>query len=156
MAKPRRDPQRIPTNARLDLPIVRTLEDQAEEVDLKLLTYIEVVLAAAHGYSGTYLPEVDLSRMPLTATQLKRRTARLTASDCIDVSRDNQLKSMKIEEPLLDLIRTTAADMGVAYSAYIRAILREAAGLKLPGRGVQSSLDDITLPRGGGQLRRAS
>ena len=156
MAKPRRDPQRIPTNARLDLPIVRTLEDQAEEVDLKLLTYIEVVLAAAHGYSGKYLPEVDLLPTPLSPEELQERTMHLTSEDCVDVSRDNELKSLKVEQPLLDLIKETASRLGGAYSAYIRAVLREAAGLRLPGRGIQASLEEIALPRGGGQLRRAS
>lgn len=156
MAKPRRDPQRIPTNARLDLPIVRTLGDQADEVGLKLLTYIEVVLAAAHGYEGKYLPQVALLPTPLTPQELQERTAHLTAAECVEVARDNKLQPLKVEEPLLDLIKSTAAEMHVNYSAYIRAILREASGLSLPGRGIQSSLDEIDMPRGGGQLRRAS
>jgi len=159
MAKPRRTPPRTPTNARLDLPIVRVLEAQAEEAGMALLTYIEVVLATAHGYSGRHLPVMEsVPRTPITAEQLRDRTRGLTAADCVDVSRENKMQPLKIEEPLLDEIKARSRELGgVAYSAYIRAILRVATGGRLPGRGDQPFLGDAPVShQGGTALRRVS
>lgn len=159
MAKPRRTPPRIPTNARLDMPIVRVLEKQAEATGMRLLTYIEVVLATAHGYSGEHLEVMkSVPRTPITADELRKRTATLTGADCVNVSRDNKMQPLKIEEPLLDQIKARSIELGgVAYSAYIRAILRVATGTELPGRGDQPLLADAPVTRRGGTpLRKVS
>lgn len=156
----RRGPRRIPTNARIDLPIVHVLETQADDLGLPLLTYIEVVLAAAHDYTGKRLPEMQkIPLTPITAKTLQLRTSSLTPQDCVEVSRDNKMQPLKIEEPLLDHIRARAKELGgVAYTAYIRAVLRVATGKDLPGRGEQPSLRDLPISQrgGGAPLRRVS
>lgn len=153
----RRDPQRVRTNVRLELALVADLEVQAERVDLRLMTYLEVVLAQALGYAGKYLPEVAVLPTPLSGDALRTRTRGLGASDCVPVRQDNHLQGVKVEEPLLEIIRARAVDLDVQYTAYMRAILREAAGHTLPGYGEQPALDDLSLPsRGGVQLRKVS
>lgn len=145
-------------NVRIETQVQEVILDQANHVGLPFATYVELLLAQVHGYDGPYLPEVttDLpTAMPMDRT--KELVATITADDCVDVGHDNSLKPIKLAEPLRDLMgERCRRELNVNYSAYVRAVLRIAAGVHVHGRGVQSSLDDITLPRGGGQLRRAS
>lgn len=145
-------------NVRVETQLQDVIQDQADRVGLKFATYVELLLAQIHGYDGPYLPEVA-AELP-TAMPMKRireLVAAITRDDCVDVGHDNALKPIKLAEPLRDLMGERCRhDLDVNYSAYVRAVLRIAAGIHVQGRGVQSSLDDITLPRGGGQLRRAS
>lgn len=145
-------------NVRIDSQVLAVIQDQADHVGLPFATYVELLLAQVHGYDGPYLPEVAAelpTAMPMAQT--KKLVAAITSDDCVEVGHDNTLKPIKLAEPLRDLMGDRCRHtLGVNYSAYVRAVLRIAAGIHVHGRGVQSSLEEIDLPRGGGQLRRAS
>lgn len=151
--RPRRDPQRISTNAWMEMALLEDLTSQADKVGVALLTYIEIVLAEAHGYSGTYIPEIDLLPTPITADALRERTAAITPADCLPPGRPNRRQPMKLEEPLRELVLQSAMDLEVDHSSYVRAVLREAAGHTLPGRGVQTTLSDEWI---GGDQRQSA
>lgn len=156
LKRPLRRPQ---WNVRIEAGLQAEIKRQAEKVGLAFATYVEYLLAQAHCYDGQYLPEVtapEETAQPMG--RIREKVAALTADDCVQVGKDNAMKPIKLEEPLHDLIEERCRrELGVAYSAYIRAVLREAAGHTLPGHGEQSALDDLTLPRrrrGGVQLQK--
>lgn len=158
LKRPLRRPQ---WNVRIESGLLADIKKQAEEVHLPFATYVEYILAQAHSYDGQYLPKVTAAlKTAQPMDRIREKVAALTADDCVNVGKENTMKPIKLEEPLHDLIgERCRRELDVAYSAYIRAVLREAAGHTLPGHGEQPALDDLTVPRrrrGGTQLQKVS
>lgn len=140
---------------RLDLDVAEALSDQASRMGLQMGTYLEHVLAAAHGYHGPYMQNLDAPLpIALPLARLRRRTRAITRDHCRSASSVNVLKPIRVDLPLANEIQERCEALGdVAYSDYIRAILDLAVGRTASSRGVQATLSDDLM---GGAVRRRS
>ena len=153
MGRPPRAVPRDIFHPRLEVEVVRELREQADQVELPLATYMEHVIAEAHGYTGPYLAGLDLPTR-ISARQLRRRVAALRADRCPTTGNPSSVRGVRLDSPLANMVRDKAAALGVARIAYLAAVLRLAAGS--PSSGTSSQLElgiDITSSKGERRLR---
>lgn len=115
-------------NPRVELPLYEELAHQADEARVPLSTYMECLLAEAHDYHGEYLRDLSVMHTPVTADELKERTARIAPEQCVPLSGENRRKSFKADEELAIRIAARCDELNTQYAEYIRAVFREATG----------------------------
>lgn len=108
------------------------LKRQAEAIHSPLATYMERVVALAHGFDSPFLPDPQLLPLPIAAKprELQQLTDRIGEHDCIDLQPGVGRGTTKIQldRALADRINARCDELDVAYTAYLRAVLRPAAG----------------------------
>ena len=116
----------------LEAPVLDGLKRQAQEIHSPLATYMERVIALAHGFDSPFLPDPQLLPLPIAAEpeDLQRQTERISEDDCIDLwpGVDRATASFHLDRALADRINARCDELDVAYAAYLRAVLRPAAG----------------------------
>lgn len=140
---------------RVEPDLADALNDLAGAAGLSFGRYLTYVISEAHGYRGKYLQELAVP-LPLkpSPAEFRRRSASLTPGDCTPVTAKGVPAHVRVDRPVADMIQQRVDALGCQYSAYIRAILRIAAGHDRPGRGVQTTLSDDLI--GGVERRRSA
>lgn len=116
-------------NPAIETTLLVELRRQANTTALALSTYLEQLVAAAHGYTGEHLHMLHVLPTAVPADELRTRVAALTEADAIGYTHPGRTKSFRVDEPLADIVRTRAAELGITYADYLRCIFREATGL---------------------------
>lgn len=131
--RPRLGRERYAYGSRLEETVYATLFEQASRVQVTFGSYLERVVALAHDYTGPFLPPPDLTPLPiaLTVADLQERTETITAADCSPVTPGarSSVGFMRVDRELADRINARCDQLDVDYAAYLRAVLRTAAGL---------------------------
>lgn len=153
--RPRRSVPRVQSNIRIDAPVKRELEAQAQDAGMPLSTYLEHVVAHAFRYSGPYLTPMDTLPTSIPLTSLRRAVASLDRHSCPSVRvGQSPYVTVKLDEPLADPLRQRARGFGVPYTDYLRGVLHLAAGFTASGSSGQLDLGfDVSTAKGERQLR---
>lgn len=112
--------------------MLEDLKRQAEAIHSPLSTYMERVVALAHGFDSPFLPDPQLLPLPMVAKpeELRRHTEHIDETQCVDLQPGVGRGAAKIQldRALADRINARCDELDVAYAAYLRAVLRPAAG----------------------------
>ncbi len=154
-----RAPRSIPRSIfhpRLEFELVEDLRAQAAQVGMPLATYMEHVVAEAFAYDGPYLAGTNVLPENVAAEQLRRRASKLTRQKCTPPRHPNATYGIRLDQPLAEDVRTQADRLGVAYTSYLRAVLRVSAGHSATQGSGQLDLGLHISAGKGDQQKRAS
>lgn len=127
-------------NPALEQRALEGLARQAGAAQLALSTYLEQLVAAAHGYTGAHLQSLHVLPAVVSAHTLRERTDALTPEDVIPYALPGRTKSFRVDEDLAVIVKTRAAGLDITYADYLRCIFREATGLTVPRAYQQHAL----------------
>ncbi len=153
--RPRLNRERRAFTSQCEVELLDVLQEQADAVGLRLGTYIELLLSQVHDYHGQYLADV---RAPLPTAipvnQLRERADAVVTDPSRGAYRPGQYKirTIRTDVPLGDRIEQRCRALDVAYSDYLRALLREAAGFPSPEAAGEQQAATISKE---GELRLA-
>lgn len=151
--RPRLDRDRHVYQPALERPLVRDME--AAAAGLPISAYLESVISDAHDYHGPYLPTTPLS-LAVGHDELRARTAAIERSGDLGPVGPAEYRTVRLDRPLANQINARCDELDIAYSDYLRAVLRIAHGhtpKSLRAAGVQ---DRLEFGRGVGSHQRAS
>lgn len=113
---------------RIEHDVATELREQASVLGVPYTTYLRQVLADAHGWTGDFLPGVELSA-PISVKELQARTRRIRAEDCWPVTEPYLPRAnITVDQSLAHIINARADELDVPYSDYLRSVLRIATG----------------------------
>jgi len=116
----------------LESPVRDALARQARDLHSPFATYVERVISLAHGFTSPFLPDPQLFPLPIVSTpdELRRHTSAIDVHECVPLTPgvDNAKAKVTLDRELADRINARCEELDVAYSAYLRAVLRPAAG----------------------------
>lgn len=129
--RPRLDRARHTFNPTFETVVYDRLATQARSVGLSTATYVELLVAEAHGYFGQYLATLDSLPAPVSATTLRELRASRTGGDYDDgLDRDSRRMSFCVDQELADRIDAITEELGISYATYLRQILYDATGFE--------------------------
>lgn len=131
-------------NPAVETTLLLELRRQADTTALALSTYLEQLVAAAHGYTGEHLQTLHVLPTAVPADELRSRVAGLTEADAIGYTHPGRTKSFRVDAALADIVRTRAAELDITYADYLRCIFREATGLTV--RRAHQQLGLLSVP----------
>ena len=108
------------------LPLWSRLKQAADQHRLSIGPFGLLVAATAVDYDGPYLPEVELLRLPVSASELRERTLKLTHQECSERETREKLVNLRCERPLGEELTERAADLRVDRAGFVRALWRAA------------------------------
>lgn len=144
---------------RLELPLVRDMAEASARAfgDMPFSVYAELVISVAHSYDGPYLPDVPVLPIAVERSELQRRTAKITwVAVRPGAVGPAEPHTIRLDRVLADRINLRCEDLDLAYSDYLRVVLRIAHGHtpeSLRAAGVQERLE---FDEGVGPRQRAS
>lgn len=144
----------------LELPLVRDMSKAAAAAfgDMPFSMYAELVVSVAHGYHGPYLPDVGELPIAVERDELQRRTAGITW-DAIRPGAVGPAEphTIRLDRELADQINLRCEEMDLAYSDYLRVVLRTAHGHTLESLRAAGFQDEFNFDgEGVGPRQRAS
>lgn len=132
MARPRRSVQRVQANLKLDQRVHSQLVSQAADSGAKgVATYLEHVVSHAYRYDGPYLTKGILPPS-LSLAKLRRRVKDISKHECPKASAGALEVTVRLDEPLAQMLQERARGIGVPYAKYLRAVLNTAADCTTP------------------------
>lgn len=156
--RPRRNRVRHAFNPRLEVAVYDELARQAAELDMSMAGYIEHLLAEAHDYHGQYIQELSVLPAPLTAQELRERTAQISRDRCVPIAGERRRKSFLVDEELAVKIAARCDELDAQYADYLRVVFREATGFAdkpIPEQLSIVDVGDVRQPSREVGLRRA-
>lgn len=145
MARPRRLVPRHLWLTSLDPSVREYLSEQAAAVDLKLATYLELLLSRTHRYAGPYLPDAGPLPTVLPVDQIREQLAAMASLSRPVGSSNPHLVPVRGDLPLAEEIRQRCAELDCAYTEYLRTVFEMAAGTydREPVEQLQMSLEEV-------------
>ncbi len=129
--RPRLNRDRHTFNPTFETRVYDRLATQAASVGLSTATYVELLVAEAHGYSGQYLAVLDSLPSRVSANTLRSRREGRTGEDYDDaVDRDTRRMSFCVDQELANRIDAITEKMGISYATYLRRIFYDATGFQ--------------------------
>lgn len=129
--RPRLNRDRHTFNPTFETAVYSRLATQAASVGLSTATYVELLVAEAHGYAGQYLATLDSLPARVSAATLRSRRERRNGEDYDDdFDRDRRRMSFCVDQELAERIDLITEEMGVTYATYLRQIFYDATGFQ--------------------------
>ncbi len=133
LGRPRLGRSRLAYGPSIEAQVIDRLVKQSAEAGIPKTTYLERVVSLAHGFESPFLrPTMQPLPTAVDAQELQAYVAELRSSPerCTPVRSDvpTRVALLRLDEELGERINAWCDEHDVDYAAYVRSILRLAAG----------------------------